>query len=405
MTDSQLRSIAVLGAPIAAITICGISMSLTYPLFALRLERMGETGAAIGASATVSAAAMVLGAALMPRILHAIGIGWMMLGALAIMATIFLAIPAWENIWYWSGLRFFYGFAATALFFSSEFWIVGGAPDHLRGRIVGVYAIALSGGFMIGPLMLRVTGYEGWPPILLALAVIALSVLPVLVGLRFGRPRHQPPTAETGGMLTYMRSDPTLMTSIVLFGMIEFGAMALAPVWALRSGLSEGVSLNLLALVAAGSMLAQLPVGWAADRWNRRRMLIGAAALNGAICIALPLSTGAPLLVQGLALLWGASAVTLYSVTLVELGARYRDAALASAMAAVVGCYGLGALTGPGFFGYAMDLVPPDGLLLALLAFTAGYLALAVARAKGRGRDRAKRRSRDPAPGTGPESS
>lgn len=392
--DIRSRALLILAAPIAGVTICGISMSLTYPLFALRLERMGESGTAIGASATAAAAAMVIGAPLMPAILARIGFGRLMLGALAALIGIFLLIPVWENIWYWSGLRLIYGLAATAIFFASELWIVSGAPDHLRGRVVAVYAMALAGGFAIGPLVLGLIGYEGWAPVLVAAVICALGAIPVVIGLRIAPPAQEPAPPGTGNALTYAKSDPSLMASVVLFGMIEFGAMALLPVWAIRSGLGEDLSVTLLALLAAGSMAAQLPVGWMADKLNRRMLLTVAGCGNAVLCIAVPFTISMPWLVQILAFLWGAIAVTLYSVALVELGARYRGAALAAAMAAVVGSYGIGALVSPALFGYAMDLIPPNGILHALLAFTLMYLALIAVRA---GRQRRGRKKADSA--------
>lgn len=378
----QARALLALGAPIAAITIVGISMSLTYPLFALRLERMGESGAVIGLSATAAALGMVVGAPLMPRLLERVGIGPLMYGALGVLIGIFALIQVHENVWFWTLLRVVYGFSATALFFSSEFWIVGNAPDHLRGRVVAVYALALAGGFALGPAILGLTGYEGWPPILIAAAVCISGALPIALGLASSPPRADAPNTESGNALSFVRSDPTLMASVVLFGMIEFGAMALLPVWAIRSGLGEDVSITLLVLLALGAMAAQLPVGWAADKMNRRRLLTAAGLGNALVCIALPLAVGTAWLVQVLALLWGAIAVTLYSVALVELGARYRGAALAAGMAAIVGAYGVGALVSPWLFGFAMDVVPPHGLLFALLGFTAFYLALIAFRAR-----------------------
>lgn len=389
--DPGRRALIALAAPIAAVTIAGISMSLTYPLFALRLERMGESGTAIGASATGAALAMVLGAPLMPALMARIGLGRLMLGAIAVLITIFLAIPLWENIWYWSSLRLVYGLAATAIFFATEFWIVGNAPDHLRGRVVAVYSMALAGGFALGPLLLGTIGYEGWAPVLAAAGLCALGAIPVAIGLRIGAPApHEPPPPGSAGALGFALQNPSLMASVVLFGMIEFGAMALMPVWALRSGLSEEVSVTLLALLALGSMSAQLPVGWMADKFDRRLLLTLAGIGNAALCILVPMVVSVPWLVQVLAYVWGAIAVTLYSVALVELGARYRGAALAGAMAAVVASYGVGALVSPALFGLAMDLVPPHGILHALLGFTLLYLLLIAVRARTRRRMEAR---------------
>jgi len=45
-------------APIAAITLFGISLSMSYPLFGLLLERMGASGAMIGLNSMAAAIAV-----------------------------------------------------------------------------------------------------------------------------------------------------------------------------------------------------------------------------------------------------------------------------------------------------------------------------------------------------------
>jgi hypothetical protein len=85
-------------------------------------------------------------------------------------------------------------------------------------------------------------------------------------------------------------------------------------------------------------------------------------------------------LMMGCAAFWGAISVGLYSVALTEMGARYRGSKLAVANAAILLGYGIGALFSPVLFGFAMDAIPPDGLLVASAAVAMVYLALMLAR-------------------------
>ena len=68
----------------------------------------------------------------------------------------------------------------SSIFTSGEAWINQLAGDVGRGRIIGIYAAALSAGFGIGPLILSLTGIEGWPPFLVNAAITALATLPLL---------------------------------------------------------------------------------------------------------------------------------------------------------------------------------------------------------------------------------
>jgi MFS family permease len=290
------------------------------------------------------------------------------------------AIPLWPSVWWWALLRFCWGIAATVMFFASEFWLVAVAPDRLRGRLVAVYATVLAGAYMLGPVILNLTGPDSWATFAVPTAIILAAGLPVVLGRR-GAPA---PRREAAGHplapLRFFRSDPLLLWGVVLFGVIEFGGMSLVTNWGLRSGYAESAAVALVFWIAFGSLAFQLPIGWAADRFERRRLLAAAGAFSAAAPLSmLALSDVYPVVAAG-AVVWGGTAVALYTLALTELGARHRGAVLAEGNAAVVLAYGLGALLSPVAFGAAMEAVPPDGLLwLAALAAMA-YLGLATAR-------------------------
>ncbi|MEM6904448.1 MAG: MFS transporter, partial [Pseudomonadota bacterium] len=284
-------------------------------------------------------------------------------------------------------LRLIMGFTVTAMFFGAEYWLVGIAPDASRGRIVAIYSIILSGSYAIGPKMLGWVGLEGFMTYGLPASILVAAILPVWWG-QASAPRGQAgEAASPARTMSFFRTDPLILWGVVLFGMIEFGAMGLLSVWGVRIGLAEGAALLLLSVLAIGSAFFQLPVGIAADRYDRRRLL----ALAGFCSVLAPLgmiafseSYGALVV---LSLAWGGMAVALYTIALTELGARYRGADLAAGNAAVVMAYGLGALLAPASFGAAMDVIPPDGVLWLASASALGYLVLALVRIARAGRN------------------
>ncbi len=367
-------------APIAAISTLSVSLSWGVPLYAILLERSGASGTIIGLNTTAASVAMVLSAPLLPLIMARIGIVALMLGAIATLAVAIIAIPLWPSIWWWALLRFVWGIAATVMFFSSEFWLVAVAPDALRGRLIAIYSMVLAGSYMLGPLLLTATGPDGWLTFALPTAIVLTAALPVWLG-RHGAPApRREASAHALAPLRFFRSDPLILWGVVLFGMIEFGGMALLTNWGLRSGFAETAAVTLVFWLALGSLGFQLPIGWAADRFERRRLL----ALAGAFSVAAPLAMVAlspayPLVAAG-AVLWGGTAVALYTLALTELGARYRGADLAEGNAAVILAYGIGALVSPIGFGTAMELVPPDGLLFLAAGAALAYVGLAVVR-------------------------
>jgi MFS family permease len=376
-------------APIAAVATVSVSLSLGVPLYALLLERIGASGTVIGLNSTAASAAMVLSAPFLPLAMARVGLVPLVLGAVAMLALAVVAIPLWQSAWWWALLRFAWGIAATIMFFSSEFWLVAIAPDRLRGRLIAIYSMTLAGAYMLGPLILNLTGPDSWLTYAMPTAIVLGAALPIWMARRRApTPRGEAPARLTAP-LRFFRSDPLILWGVVLFGMIEFGGMSLVTNWGLRSGFAETAAVALVFWLALGSLAFQVPIGWAADRFERRRLLALAGACSAAAPLAMVwLSPGyAP--VAAAAVVWGGTAVALYTLALTELGARYRGAALAGGNAAVILAYGIGALLSPVAFGAAMEAIPPDGLLLLAAGAALAYVALAVWRI--RRRERAER--------------
>lgn len=376
-------AIRAAAAPIAAITVFGLAIAMSHPLLALLLERMGASGLAIGISTTAASVAIVAAAPLLPRVLALTGMGPLMLGSTVAVAALMLVFPLIPDYWAWLVLRLMLGFFATALFYTSEYWIVATSSDTSRGRIVALYATALSVSFLLGPLVVGATGVEGWLPFAVSAAILLAGIVPLVWGLP-GAPNN-PPDAPPSvfATLRFFRTDPALLWGVVLFGCFEFGAVGLLPVWAVRAGLAETEAVLVLSSFAAGAILSPLPLGWAADRFDRRRLLLGIAAVSAVATLGMVVAS--PWL-PGIVIcgaVWGGVAVGLYTVALTELGARYRGAVLAEANAAVMLGYGIGSLLSPMALGAAMDGVPPHGLLYLACAASLGYCALVAWRIRG----------------------
>lgn len=365
-------------APIATISVVSVSLSLTIPLYSLLLERMGESGTAIGLNHTMSALAMVMTAPFLPMVVARIGLVRLMLGALVLMALTLPTIPLIPSPWWWGFLRFCWGIAGSTLFFASEFWLVAVAPDRLRGRLIAIYSIVLAGFYMTGPIILNLTGADGFLTYAVPTGIVLAAMIPVALG------RHSAPPGRHGNVsrplapFRFFQSDPTVIWGVVLFGAVEFGANSLITVWGIRIGFTPEAAVALVFWIAFGTMLSQLPIGWAADRIDRRRMLVlaGIGSTLAPLAIA-GFSTSYPAVAAG-AMIWGGIAVALYTLALTELGARYSGGRLAEANAAVILAYGVGALISPTAFGAAMEIAPPNGMLWLAAGLAMAYVLLAA---------------------------
>lgn len=383
MSPRDLRGMI---AAIAAVSVFAFGLSLSIPLISINLERMGASGLMIGLNSGASAVAILAGGVVMPILLRMTSAPFLMAAGTLSLAGLLQVFPLFPDPIFWIALRFVFGMAVTALFFCSELWIISAAPPARRGLMIGIYGLFLSIGFLTGPAILQVIGTEGATPFLVGGALSLLALPPILLAWRDAPDLAH--NAEEGGAISdifrFFRRDPAILWAVFLFGVVEFGAMGLFPVWSLRVGLTEATALTLVALLAAGNVITQIPMGWIGDRLNRRRLLGACAFVSLVSAILFPMLSATVWPLYLTAAIWGGLVVGLYTFSLNELGHRYSGEELSKATGAVMTAYGLGALVSPPLLGQAMDLFPPHGMFGLMALAAAAYIALLTFR-RGRG--------------------
>ncbi len=323
-----------------------------------------------------------MGPLLAPRCVRWLGIRNFMLVCFGIDIALTLALKAFDSVAAWFVLRALLGLVGSSVFTTGEAWINRLAGDKGRGRIIGLYAAALSAGFGTGPLVLSLTGIQGWSPFIANAAITALAAVPLLGAGNgmdsFGQERVASP-------LTMFARAPLIVGVVAIFGVFESALMALLPIWGVRIGLSVRMAAATLTAVYFGSIVLQVAIGWLSDRLSRiaALRLCSVVGLVGAVML---LSVSAsPLVLFGLLFAWGGVASGIYPVALSMAGDRFRGGDLVSVNPAMIIAYGLGGLVGPPVGGAAMDIRNPQGLLWLFVLLFAGLLA-ATCWVFGRGR-------------------
>ncbi|MDX2104121.1 MAG: MFS transporter, partial [Alphaproteobacteria bacterium] len=177
----------------------------------------------------------------------------------------------------------------------------------------------------------------------------------------------------------FARTHAGLAAAAVLAGIFEVGTSAMATVHALHLGFSAPAAVFAAAVIAGGSLVAQLPAGWLADRVGLPTLMRACGLGMAASAAALPLADSAPLVFWVLTALWGAFGGALQTLVYLSVAKSRDPSAVGPAMAVLaIGCT-LGSLIGPGLGGIAMDLSPSLGLALAL-TLSAAVLTVVVGR-------------------------
>ncbi len=354
--------------------LAGASIGLSFPLLSLALENRFASGPIVGWNAVMAAVSTVIGAAAAPWLLSRFTPrGAVTLSALAGAAT-FMGFAVATSLWSWMALRFAFGFGATVVFITAEIWVNQLAPDHQRGRLMGLFGAALATGLGVGAGLFALLNGVG------AAGYVAGAGLLAFCGVVIWAPapRPRPPTTRHLGLRAISvaaRGAPLAIAAALAFGAIETVSLNFLPVFASRAGYGENGAAALMIAAAVGNIALTPLIGRAADAVGPARMLIGcgAAACVGPLCLIL-VPAGTLWAAAPVVFVFAGFAAGLYAVGLAHLGRRTPTGALANANAAFVMCYGLGSLAGPGAAGVMIDIINPNGLLLTLAAFAGAFL-------------------------------
>jgi MFS family permease len=361
---------------IAILSSCGafaVGLGLTLPLLSLLLERRGLPGSVNGLNLATAGAAALLVTPLVPFLLRTLGTARYFVIALVLSAATLFALYAISDLWLWFPIRFLFSGALNGLFVASEFWINQLAEEHNRGRYISLYGAAVAGGFGLGPAILWLVGASGVAPFLMGCGLLLLATIPVLIARRAAPQLSEEPGPS---VLWALRTAPGILSAALLFGVVDAGLWGLFPVYAVRSGYTEGHAALAITAMSMGSIVLQYPLGRLADRMDRRLLLMACAATGVAGAVLTPFAIGHPVALYPLLFVWGGIVFGIYTIGLTLVGARFKGAALASANACYVMLYALGMLVGPAVEGVALDAWNPTGLMAALAGFCAIYAGI-----------------------------
>ena len=359
-----------------ALAVASFGHGLTMPLLSLVLSHQGVDETLIGLNTGAYFIAVFAVAPLASRLMRSRGPALLMLASILAEAVLLVLLRAFPNVWLWFLLRFALGMAASFLWISGEAWVNHVAHESHRGRTIAIFGVVVSAGFALGPMILSITGADGWAPFLVTIALLLVAAA-VLAGALGSAPRLRGKTS--GPLARYVLIAPVAMFGYFVFAAGDAVLLTFLPIYAVGIGLDEVDGIRLLTVLAIGSMALQYPIGWLADRVSNRAIAaaIGTALLAGSAAFPWAL----PHTVIGMVFMffYGGALGGLYTLSLVLLGRRFEGADLsaASAMLSVMFC--IGAFIWPSLGGGAMDRFGGSAMPVVLMAAYAMFLLIVVA--------------------------
>ena len=306
---------------LSSISVVGMSLGFIIPLVSLVLEQRGFDSTLIGLMGAAPAFGILAFAPLVPFIVRHLGAQCTINLAIGVTGTTVLLMPLIDHYGFWLVMRFFSGAAINVLFVISETWINQIAVEENRGRLVAIYGTTLSLFIAIGPVLINITGTEGALPFLVAALIYYIAILPQLAG------GGNAPAIEgraNFGVFRFFKIAPILTSGVLLFAYLDGTGLSILPVYGLRHGLSVGESTTMVTALIVGYLALTIPIGWLADKVERKVLLFLCGCLFLSCSVALPLIMSVKSMVWPILFLLGASGSGIYTLALILIGQRFK---------------------------------------------------------------------------------
>jgi MFS family permease len=363
-------------ALILSVAVVGLGLGATLPLTALALTQAGQGSDIVGIMTAMQAGGGLAIAPFASRIATRYGARETITGTVIVAAFATIAMQFSGNLWLWAALRFLCGAALMLLFTIGEAWVTQLADDATRGRVVAIYATNFTLFQMMGPVLVSAIGH--WPSMRFAVCgAIFLLALPALAMIRVSPHALDSDEGEHGDWRQVLPRMPALVIGTGFFALFDTLALSLMPLFAISHGIDANVGVLFASAILLGDTTMQFPIGWLADRIGRAKVHAGAGVVVALALPLLPWAVNYPWVCWPLLFVTGAAAGSVYTLSIVACGERFRGAALVTATAIVGASWSTASFGGPIIAGALMERVGADALIAVLFAAVCAFLIAA----------------------------
>ncbi|MEW6342770.1 MAG: MFS transporter [Paraburkholderia sp.] len=360
-------------ALILSVAVVGLGSGATLPLTALALTQAGYGTDVVGLLTAAQAGGGLLVVPLAGWIAARFGGRQVIVGAVLVVGIATALMQFSTSLFVWGVLRVLCGAALMLLFTIGEAWVNQLADDATRGRVVAIYATNFTLFQMAGPVLVsQVADFSAWR--FLLCGALFMLALPALAAIR-STPAAADEAEVHGGWRQVLPLMPALVIGTGFFALFDTIALSLMPLFAMAHGISGEVAVLFASALLLGDTTMQFPIGWLADRLGRERVHIGAALVVVVLLPLLPWAISSPWLCWSLLFVLGAAAGSIYTLSLVACGERFRGMALVSASSLVGASWSAASFGGPLIAGTLMKSVGNDAMIGVLLVSALAFLA------------------------------
>ena len=350
----------------------GSGLLTTY--VSLRLSAVHVSGAMIGAIIAANYIGLVIGGKVGHILIARVGHIRAYVSCSGIITAAVLGHGLTDIIPVWVVLRLIIGLCMMVQYMVLESWLNDQAEANQRGVVFGFYMVASYLGMALGQVVLMLNSDLGVSTLIVIALCFALCLVPIALTTRTNVGHMSPAPME---LKFFIHAIPKVLAITLLIGMVVGSFYGLAPIYTSQQTLTTQQTGLFMALAIFAGLLAQFPLSWLSDRYNRNMLMrINAILLAvAALPLALVSHISFPLLL-GIGFIVSLMQFTLYPLVVALANDMIEPERRVSLSACLLMAFGVGACIGPLAVG---ALIEPLGgnILYAFFALCgAGIVAL-----------------------------
>jgi len=353
-----------------------LGVGLVAPLIPILLAGHGENSLLVGLIGSTMFTSFTLASFPVGAATDRVGPKPMLVGGLIVYGVAILLFAFIKVTWLFFAMRAIEGVGASAISVATETMINRLSEPGERARRMSYYALSIGIGWAAGPLAGALL--YGIRPEVPFIGCFVLSVLAAL--LAAGRIRKAPGGSHHGEAKISILA-PNIIVPIsagALYGYLMSSLVTLFPLYLKREiKVPEAGMAAIITAVILGTIISQVPIGRAADRFGKRKTLLICTVLLGGVFALMSLHSDWRLFLAT-GVLAGALAGSLYPIGLALIGQVVKKERLGAATSTFSLAFGIGSLIGPSASGFAMTHFDNPKWLLYLPTLLSGAFALAI---------------------------
>ncbi|PWE18201.1 MFS transporter [Marinicauda salina] len=317
------------------------------------------------------------GARLTPSLIRRVGHIRVFAALGSFMSAGLIAFTLLAEPWAWTGLRLLLGFCMSGIYVAAESWLNDTSTNETRGTVLSAYMIAQTLGIIGAQGLLTLGDAATASLFIVASILVSVSFAPILLTVGAA------PTVEVTRPMPLSQlfsSSPLGVVGIFLLGGAYATQAGMGAVFGAQIGLSATQIALFVAVMFAGALALQYPIGWISDRFDRRKLILGAAVFGATFCMVGWIAGDDLQPMMAAAFFVGGVTTPLYALFLAYTNDFLPVEDMPAASGGLVFTFGLGAIAGPLVTGWAMQGLGPFAFWLALGGIFAGMAGYAFYR-------------------------